>query len=152
MSKRNKKDSFSTVKADIYRMDAAMRPKGAVRKAVGGVRKFANMCWDKTYRTTWLTKLTAFGAFAYLLVPADLIPDVIPLLGLVDDIAILGLMVAQFRQELVRYDAHLAGGKRITKRAVKKSAYQRAVAEVEITAPTPSPVGKTLGPAYARIP
>lgn len=46
-------------------------------------------------RTPWLARLLALGVAAYALSPLDLIPDFIPVLGLLDDLVIvpLGLML-----------------------------------------------------------
>jgi uncharacterized membrane protein YkvA (DUF1232 family) len=41
-------------------------------------------------------KLVAYGALFYLLAPFDLIPDSIPVFGLLDDYAILGLALAYY--------------------------------------------------------
>ena len=46
-------------------------------------------------RTPWWFKLLAFGIIAYALSPIDLIPDFIPIIGLLDDAIIipLGVMI-----------------------------------------------------------
>ncbi|MCE0489409.1 DUF1232 domain-containing protein [Pantoea sp. Mb-10] len=44
-------------------------------------------------RTSWWFKLLAFGVVAYALSPIDLIPDFIPVLGLLDDAIIVPLGV-----------------------------------------------------------
>ncbi|BAN97173.1 hypothetical protein E05_24070 [Plautia stali symbiont] len=46
-------------------------------------------------RTPWWFKLLAFGIVAYALSPIDLIPDFIPIIGLLDDAIIipLGVMI-----------------------------------------------------------
>lgn len=152
MGKKKTTQNFAAAaRGGLYRLDGATKPKGAVRRGIEGVRTFMNMLWDRSYRTTWMTKLTFLGGVAYLLIPSDLLPDVIPIVGLLDDAAVLGLVLAQFRQELSRYQFHLAGGQVTKASKKKKSAYQSAVEEVERTAPTPQPVSKTLGAgAYAR--
>ena len=135
---------------DTYRRDAAMQPSDPVKKSVGKVRTFMRMLWDRSYKTSWTTKLTVLGGMAYMLIPADMIPDVIPIVGLVDDVAVFGLIIAQFNQEIARYRHYLASGLRVKPKAVRKSPYKAAIEEVERVAPTPSPVGKTLGTVVAR--
>jgi uncharacterized membrane protein YkvA (DUF1232 family) len=45
-------------------------------------------------RTPWYAKLLVAGCVAYALTPVDLIPDAIPVIGLVDDIIFIPLAVA----------------------------------------------------------
>ncbi|MEF9944473.1 MAG: YkvA family protein [Burkholderiaceae bacterium] len=45
-------------------------------------------------RTPWIVKLLVFAAVAYALSPIDLIPDFIPVLGLLDDLVILPLLIS----------------------------------------------------------
>ncbi len=45
-------------------------------------------------RTPWATKLLIAFTLAYLLSPVDLVPDFIPVLGLLDDLLIVPLLVA----------------------------------------------------------
>ena len=45
-------------------------------------------------RTPWYAKLLVAGCVAYALTPVDLIPDAIPVIGLIDDIIFIPLAVA----------------------------------------------------------
>jgi uncharacterized membrane protein YkvA (DUF1232 family) len=47
---------------------------------------------------TLVDKLVAYGALFYLLTPIDLIPDQIPVFGLVDDFGILGFAVIYYQK------------------------------------------------------
>ena len=51
----------------------------------------------------WKVIFSIGFAVLYLLMPIDVIPDFIPLLGLIDDTAVLGLVIAAFRSELSAY-------------------------------------------------
>lgn len=51
----------------------------------------------KSEELTTLDKLVAFGALFYLITPFDLIPDAIPVFGLVDDFIVLGIAVLYYR-------------------------------------------------------
>jgi uncharacterized membrane protein YkvA (DUF1232 family) len=51
----------------------------------------------KSEELTALDKLVAFGALFYLITPFDLIPDAIPVFGLVDDFIVLGIAVLYYR-------------------------------------------------------
>ena len=50
----------------------------------------------KTSRLTSLDKMVAYGALFYLIFPFDLIPDHIPVVGLIDDFGILGFAMAYY--------------------------------------------------------
>ena len=59
-------------------------------------------------RTPWYAKLLAAGVVAYAVSPVDLIPDFIPVLGILDDLVIVPLgsalaikMVPRIRVELM---------------------------------------------------
>ena len=51
-------------------------------------------CAARDPRTPWPVRLLAFGVAAYALSPIDLIPDAIPVLGLLDDLLIVPLGLA----------------------------------------------------------
>lgn len=44
-------------------------------------------------------------AFVYLLMPVDVIPDIIPILGFTDDIAVFGLVLKSFEHDIEAYKA-----------------------------------------------
>jgi len=60
--------------------------------------------WKGNYRTIpyWAIGAIVF-ALLYVLSPIDLIPDVIPVIGLLDDAAVLGLCLGLVEQELEDY-------------------------------------------------
>jgi len=73
-------------------------------------------------RTPWWFKLLAFGIVAYALSPIDLIPDFIPIIGLLDDaiivplgvIVLLRLLPREIRiSSAERADVQRARGKKI---------------------------------------
>ena len=69
---------------------------GAVNKAQL-FRSLTALWWlVRDARTPWLPKLVALLVLAYALSPIDLIPDFIPVLGLLDDLILvpLGVMLA----------------------------------------------------------
>jgi len=53
----------------------------------------------------WQSILLVAGAILYFVMPADLIPDFIPVAGLVDDAAVIAFVVARIRTDL---DAFMA--------------------------------------------
>ena len=48
-------------------------------------------------------KLVAIGALLYFILPIDLIPDVIPVLGYADDAAVIATAVSFLRAQMARY-------------------------------------------------
>ena len=63
---------------------------GVVRNLMNQMKLIFRLMGDK--RVSFLAKLVPMGAFAYLLLPADLAPNVVlPVIGMVDDAAILWL-------------------------------------------------------------
>lgn len=63
---------------------------GVVRNLVNQFKLIFRLIGDK--RVSFLAKLVPLGAFAYLLMPADHAPNVVlPVIGVVDDAAILWL-------------------------------------------------------------
>lgn len=54
-----------------------------------------NLAWDK--RVPWSRKLLYLGgALAYFLLPADVVPDWIPVIGQLDDLTVLFLLIERF--------------------------------------------------------
>ena len=47
----------------------------------------------KDNRTPWYAKLTALSSIIYLISPADILPDVIPFAGYIDDIVIVPFLI-----------------------------------------------------------
>ena len=68
--------------------------------------------WDKVmqlYHFTkdpnapWAGKAIAIGALIYMISPIDAVPDITPLIGLLDDVAIITAAVTKLASELKRY-------------------------------------------------
>ncbi len=86
----------------------------AYQKATGNKRKLRSMWRDvtalvrmirayknKTYRKVPMrTIIAALAALIYFLDPLDLIPDAIPMIGYIDDAAVLGLVMSMIRNDL----------------------------------------------------
>jgi len=62
--------------------------------------------WTREYRAApfWVIGAAAF-ALLYVLAPIDLLPDALPLVGQIDDVAVVSICMALVRQELVKYEA-----------------------------------------------
>lgn len=64
-------------------------------------------------------KLTIIGALLYLILPADCIPDVIPGIGFIDDVAVIGFVFKQVSEYALPQIINMAGQK------VKGSIYRK---------------------------
>jgi uncharacterized membrane protein YkvA (DUF1232 family) len=62
--------------------------------------------WTRDYRAVpvWVIGAAVF-ALLYVLAPFDLVPDVIPGVGQIDDVAVVSVCLALVRQELAKYRA-----------------------------------------------
>jgi len=73
----------------------------------------------KDKRTPWYAKITALSSLIYLVSPADIIPDIIPFAGYLDDLFIVPFLVnlsTKLLPPVIKYDAELkarARGKKI---------------------------------------
>lgn len=54
-------------------------------------------------RVSLVKKLALVAGVLYILSPADAIPDIIPIIGWLDDIGIMGLLVSWLMRELNNY-------------------------------------------------
>ena len=54
-------------------------------------------------KVPWKVVASMTAAIIYLISPLDLVPDIIPVFGLLDDAAMLALVIASFRDELETY-------------------------------------------------
>lgn len=60
--------------------------------------------WNGVYRKVpWWVIASVIFALLYVLKPIDLIPDVIPVLGLTDDAAVLALCLAMTEKDILKY-------------------------------------------------
>ena len=60
--------------------------------------------WKKDYRETpWRTILYATAAIIYFVNPLDLIPDFIPMTGLLDDISIITFVISSIKTDLDKF-------------------------------------------------
>lgn len=55
------------------------------------------------FHLTGMEMATIIGAIAYVVLPIDAVPDIIPIAGFGDDIGVVGLVLKQVNDALVRY-------------------------------------------------
>lgn len=74
------------------------------------IRTFFSMLKDilrGRYPMPWKTFILAILCVVYLLWPVDLLPDVLPLLGITDDATFVLLVLALLQKDLAKYRASL---------------------------------------------
>ena len=62
-----------------------------------------SMMEDRRFKTQNSTKMAIGGALAYVVLPTDVVPDFIPMLGWIDDAAVLKLVMDTAKGEIQRY-------------------------------------------------
>ena len=62
--------------------------------------------WNRSYREIpWWAISAVVAALAYVLSPIDLIPDILPLVGFIDDAMVVGACLLLVEQQLAEYEA-----------------------------------------------
>ena len=77
-----------------------------VRRALGHARLFFRMItawWDNPSRVPWRTVTALTTSLLYFINPFDLIPDFIPLAGLMDDATMIYLVFALVQDDLLDF-------------------------------------------------
>lgn len=96
--------------------NASEKDVDRIRKNLGGMNRGpVAKIWDKVMAlwkfiqdpdAPWAGKVIAIAALIYLISPLDAVPDFIPVLGLSDDVTIIGLAIAKLATELNKYMAN----------------------------------------------
>ncbi len=68
----------------------------------------------KDGRTPWYAKLTALLSLIYLVSPADIVPDIIPLAGYIDDVVVVPFLI-NIATKLLPADVRLVAEQRAIK-------------------------------------
>lgn len=100
--------------AVLWRLRHARQRGAVLRNAPDRMRRAADqleLCIDLIadmrtgcYRdVSWPKALLISGAILYSVSPADIVPDVFPALGSIDDAIVLSLAISLARDELIRY-------------------------------------------------
>lgn len=90
-----------------------MAKKGALAKFFGDIVLFFQLLGDYTrgrYRKVPLRTIAAIvGALAYVLSPIDIIPDLLPVIGYVDDAGVMALCLKLVQSDIDHYRAWREG-------------------------------------------
>ncbi|MBQ9519068.1 MAG: DUF1232 domain-containing protein [Firmicutes bacterium] len=101
--------------SDNKRAAAAVKKIINKAKKIKGMRRYAynieSMCYlVRDYANCKYTEISnkkvvmMASAMLYILTPIDLIPDIIPVIGRLDDIAVIAYVLQSLRVELVKYN------------------------------------------------
>ena len=63
------------------------------------------MMRDRSIHMEWSSRAKILGALVYFLLPSDLVPDLLPLVGLADDTMVVGIVIKRLAHEIERYRA-----------------------------------------------
>lgn len=83
------------VRIDTYKPENRRKAKGFLRSSIMLIPNFLKLMGRlfKDSRVPLAEKAMLVGAIAYVISPLDLLPDVIPVIGQVDDLYLIGLVV-----------------------------------------------------------
>ena len=89
-----------------HRLDAFLSNKsGTLKSYIEDIKLAYAMVRDPDFRIERRIKIVLIIALLYLISPVDLVPDVIPVLGLLDDVVVIAYALRQAAAELERYRA-----------------------------------------------
>ncbi|MCQ2377794.1 MAG: DUF1232 domain-containing protein [Victivallaceae bacterium] len=111
---RNGCDRFDGKKLDRVLRDEKTA-RGKAENHLGGFFEEFKLLWQLlkdyksgAYRNVPWKFIAAVGfAIFYLVNPFDLVPDMLPGIGYVDDVSVFGLVLASFKSEIEKYKAWL---------------------------------------------
>jgi len=96
----------------------------AIRRGWGLLRLLWQMVRDPRYRFSWKTKLIVLLSLLYFLSPIDLIVDVLPVLGVADDGALLLGVFGLLLSRILEYEKRRDGVVEVTPIAPKPARSQ----------------------------
>ena len=106
-AKRIKEEDIEKVTRKADKIEKKVRESGPLRRYIEDVKLLISLVkdyWFGIYKEIpyWVIGATVF-TLLYVLSPIDLIPDVIPVVGLVDDAAVIAICLLMIEQELHDY-------------------------------------------------
>jgi uncharacterized membrane protein YkvA (DUF1232 family) len=109
-----KAEDVQAVREGIPSKLAALRPLlrggrlGSVRELVRDVGTLFEMLVDRSFPVPWRTTAAIVFALGYFLMSIDVIPDVIPVVGFLDDALVVAEVVYLLSGDLRRFRDHRA--------------------------------------------
>ncbi len=74
-----------------------------LRVLIQRVQLLYSLLKDPDFSLRWTTKALILAALVYFINPFDMVPDVLPLIGYVDDVFVIGLVINSLNEEIRRY-------------------------------------------------
>ena len=107
-------EDVETVREGVPSKLAALRPLlrggrlGGVRTLFRDVHTLFEILVDRSYPTPWRTTAAIVFGLGYFLMSVDLIPDVVPVLGFLDDALVMAEIVYLLSGDVRRFREHQA--------------------------------------------
>ena len=79
----------------------------AIKELLQHVKLAFYMLNDKNYNLSWKSKTLLIGALLYFLLPTDLTPDFLPIIGYIDDAAVISAVFKRLANEVKSYESYL---------------------------------------------
>ncbi len=102
------------------RIESKVKNAGPLRRFLADVKLLLAVIrdyWKGRYREIPFWTIAAIVvALLYVLNPFDIIPDVIPVFGYLDDVAVIGACLTMVRQDLIKYEIWKAGKPKVHSR------------------------------------
>lgn len=112
LNRRSEKITNNDVKKVLEKeseIEEKVEKAGPLREYIDVVKSMfalVNAYWNGEYREIpWFTIAAIVAALLYVFTPIDLIPDVIPVIGFVDDAFVVAACLKLVKQDLAGFDA-----------------------------------------------
>jgi uncharacterized membrane protein YkvA (DUF1232 family) len=79
-----------------------------VKSMIGKVKTLYAMMRDKEFAMAWSSKTMVIAGLLYFISPVDFLPDVIPVLGYIDDAFVISLVMNALTSEIEKYQGYIA--------------------------------------------
>ena len=112
-----------------YMAKSKVTPDFAVQ-FVKGLKTIYELLNDSDFEISWTAKAWFVFALSYFIMPLDLIPDWIPVIGYLDDFALLLMVMDMFADEIERYKRYKKNKKQVEKNnlvQIEKGSANRAI-------------------------
>jgi uncharacterized membrane protein YkvA (DUF1232 family) len=101
---RNTHQTIEIVSRGAQKADRHQNALTAVRHELRSLFRMVKGWASGRYRQVpWKTVVLSTGAILYFLDPIDIVPDVIPMLGFIDDIAVLRWVIGGIQADLSKF-------------------------------------------------